>query len=466
MIAATMPNPADLSATALLALYARRELSPVEALDAVLDRIHRYDLPFNAFRFVDVDGSRAAARASERRWMRGAPFGLLDGVAVSFKDLLHVRGWPTRMGSLATSDAPQPDDCPAAARLREHGAVLLGKTNTSEFGTKGITESALAGITRNPWNRLHTPGGSSGGAAAATALGLGPLHVATDGGGSIRAPAAACGVFGLKPSSGRVPCYPTAHSGTLFHVGPIARSVTDAALLLTVISGPDIRDEHALPYQPRDWRSGLDDGIAGLRVAYSRTLGYLPVDPEIGHCCDAAVQRLATLGAIVEEADPGFENPAAVFRVLWDTGVARLLRGFSTDRLALLDPLLPEAAARGRDLSAVAYLDAVARRGQLGVAMRRFHERYDLLVTPTLASGPPVVNVPHSAPHCLPFNLTGQPAASVPCGVTQAGLPIGLQIVGPNHADARVLLAARALEATFPWPTPSLDPQGDNHDRN
>lgn len=447
-----MSNPADLSATALLALYARRDLSPVETLDAILQRIAERDPACNAFRFVDADGAREQARASERRWQRGEPCGLLDGVPVSFKDLLHVRGWPTRLGSLATSDTPQPDDCPAAARLREHGAVLLGKTNTSEFGTKGITESALAGITRNPWNTAHTPGGSSGGAAAATALGLGPLHVATDGGGSIRAPSAACGAFGFKPGSGRVPCYPPAHSGTLFHVGPMARTVTDAALLLTVISGPDSRDWHALPYEDRDWRTGLDDGIAGLRVAYSRTLGYLPVDPEISALCDAAVRRLMALDTIVEEVDPGFGNPAPTFRVLWDAGVARLLRDIDPERVALMDPALPDAAARGRDVDAVAYLDATERRRELGVAMRRFHERYDLLVTPTLASAPPRVGEPWSAPHCLPFNLTGQPAASVPCGVTRAGLPVGLQIVGASHADALVLRAARAFETTCPWP--------------
>ncbi|MDQ0141248.1 amidase [Cupriavidus necator] len=461
-----MSNPAELCATALLMLYARRELSPVEALDAILDRMRRHDPGCNAFRFVDADGARKQARASERRWLRGEPLGQLDGVPVSFKDLLHVRGWPTRMGSLVTSDAPQPDDCPAAARLREHGAVLLGKTNTSEFGTKGITESTLAGVTRNPWNPAHTPGGSSGGAAAATALGFGPLHVATDGGGSIRAPAAACGVFGFKLGSGRVPCYPPAHSGTLFHIGPMARSVADAALLFNVISGPDRRDWHALPHEPRDWRQGLDEGIAGMRVAYSRTLGYLAVDPEVSARCDAAVQRLAALGAVVEETDPGFGDPAPVFRVLWDAGVARLLRDLAAERIALLDPLLQQAAARGRELDAVAYLDAAARRSELGAAMQRFHQRYDLLVTPTLAGMPPPVGASWSAPHCLPFNLTGQPAASVPCGFTRAGLPVGLQIIGPQHADARVLRAARAFEAICPWPMPPLTPQGDNYDRS
>ncbi|MCY1286838.1 Acylamidase [compost metagenome] len=459
-------HPADLSAAELLQRYASRDLSPVEVLDAVLDRVARLDPVVNAFRHVDADGAREQARASEARWARASPRGSLDGVPVAFKDLLHVQGWPTRMGSLATSDAPQAEDCPAAARLREHGAVLLGKTNTSEFGAKGLTESRLAGVTRNPWHTGRTPGGSSGGAAVATALGMGVLHVASDGGGSIRAPAAACGVFGFKPGFGRVPCHPPAHSGTLFHLGPMARTVTDAALLLNVIGGRDVRDWHALPHEDRDWRRGLDDGVAGLRVAYSRTLGYVQVDPEVAAICERAVRRLVLLGANLEEADPGFGNPVEVFRPLWDAGVARLLRGIPAERLPLLEPALHESAARGRALDATAYLDAMDRRRELGVMLGRFHERYDLLVTPTLAAPAPEVGTTWSAPFCLPFNLTQQPAASVPCGFTRTGLPVALQIVGPAHADALVLRAARALEAAQPWTFPNPDPvlNGDTHD--
>jgi aspartyl-tRNA(Asn)/glutamyl-tRNA(Gln) amidotransferase subunit A len=210
---------------------------------------------------------------------------------VALKDLLHVQGWPTRQGSLATPDAPATEDAPAAARLREHGAVLLGKTNTSEFGWKGLAESALAGITRNPWNPAYTPGGSSGGSAVAAALGPGPLQVATDGGGSIRTPAAASGVFGLKPSFGRVPNYPPAHTGTLFHVEIMTRTMTDAALLLNVISGWDARDWFALPPDGRDWRVGLQDGVAGLRLAYSRTMGYLAMSQGQGHHPGVAATR-------------------------------------------------------------------------------------------------------------------------------------------------------------------------------
>lgn len=450
-----MTHPADLAATDLLAMFRARALSPREVVDAVLERIEMLDPMFNAFRFVDADAARSEARASEARWRRGEPKGILDGVPVALKDLLHVRGWPTRMGSLATTDEPALWDSPAAARLREQGAILLGKTNTSEFGAKGVTESALAGITRNPWNPEHTPGGSSGGAAVATALGMGPLHVATDGGGSIRRPAAACGVFGFKPSFGRVPCYPPAHSGTVFHVGPLARNVGDAALLMNVIGAWDVRDWSVLPRDGRDWRLGLDDGIAGLRVAYSRTLGYIKVDPDVATLVDRAAARFAELGAIVEEADPGFEDPAQMFQVLWDAGVAKLLRDFPCDRHALLDPALHKAAARGRAISVCGYLDAQEQRMELAVRLRRFHERHDLLLTPSLTAPAPKLGTSYPAPFCLPFNLTQQPAASVPCGVTAQGLPVGMQIVGPAHRDDLVLRAARAFESAQPWRLPA-----------
>ena len=361
-----MTHPAELSATDLLGLYRKKALSPVEAVDAVLDRIASLNPVFNAFRLVDADAARVQARQSEARWQRGEPTGWLDGVPVALKDLLHVQGWPTRRGSLATPDAPATEDSPAAARLREHGAVLLGKTNTSEFGWKGLTESALAGITRNPWNPEYTPGGSSGGAAVAAALGLGPLQVGTDGGGSIRGPAAASGVFGLKPSFGRVPGYPPAHTGTVFHLGPMTRTVTDAALLLNVISGWDARDWFSLPHDGRDWRVGLQDGVAGLRLAYSRTLGYLTVDPEVTTLVDRAVARFAELGAIVEDTDPGFENPGPIHQVLWAVGAAKLLRDIPADRHALIEAGLRQTAERGQAITVPEYLEALGQRMELG----------------------------------------------------------------------------------------------------
>src|SRR3954462_10971001 len=269
-------DPALISATELLCLYRSRSLSPVEVAQACLDRIAALDPDLNAFALIDGDAALKAARASEERWIKGEPLGLVDGVPATIKDLILTKGWPTLRGSKAISpDQPWEEDAPATARLREHGAVLLGKTTTPELGHKGVTDSPLTGITRNPWNPAMTPGGSSGGAAVAAATGMGALHVGTDGGGSIRIPASFTGIFGLKPSFGRVPAYPLSPFGTLAHVGPMTRTVSDAALMLTVISEPDGRDWHALPSDRRDYRIGLEAGIAGLRLAYSRRLGYV-----------------------------------------------------------------------------------------------------------------------------------------------------------------------------------------------
>ena len=276
-----MSDLCALTATELLDAYRKRTLSPVEAAEAVLARIKKLNPAFNAFNLVS-DKALDEARASEARWLAGAPQGLLDGVPVSIKDIILTRGWPTLRGSKTVDPAgPWNDDAPATARLREHGAVILGKTTTPEFGWKGVTDSPLTGITRNPWNKDKTPGGSSGGAAAAVASGMGPLAVGTDGGGSIRIPCSFTGLFGIKASFGRVPAWPLSPFGTVAHVGPMTRSVADAALMLNVIALPDARDWHALPYEPRDWRGGLEQGVADLRIAYSPDLGYAKVDAEV-----------------------------------------------------------------------------------------------------------------------------------------------------------------------------------------
>jgi len=269
----------QLSASELLALYRNKAASPVEVTKAVLARISNLQPHYNAYRAVDADAALVQAKASETRWQRGAPQGVLDGVPAGFKDLLNVQGFPTRKGSLASPDKVQTEDSPVAARLRESGAIILGKTQTAEFGWKGLTETKLAGVTPNAWDRQYASGGSSGGAAVSAALGLGPLQIGTDGGGSIRQPASVNGVFGFKPTYGRVAGYPAAHNGTLFHLGPLTRTVTDAALLLNVIAAPDVRDWTSLPSDGRDWTANLNDGIKGLRIAYSRTLGYIKSIP-------------------------------------------------------------------------------------------------------------------------------------------------------------------------------------------
>jgi aspartyl-tRNA(Asn)/glutamyl-tRNA(Gln) amidotransferase subunit A len=464
-------DPATLSATELVALYRRRRLSPVEVAEAVLARLERFEPAINAFCVVDREGARAAARASEARWHRREPVGLVDGVPATIKDVILTKGWPTLRGSRAVDrDQPWEDDAPATARLREQGAVVIGKTTTPEFGWKGVTDSPLTGITRNPWDLDKTTGGSSGGAAAACALGIGALHVGTDGGGSIRIPAGFTGIFGLKPSFGRVPAWPLSPFGTVAHLGPMTRTVADAALMLNVLALPDARDWHALPSDGRDYRIGLEGGVRGLRIAFSPALGYAEVDPEVAELVADAARAFVELGAVVEEVDPGFADPTPIFRTHWYTGAATVVRQIPEAERGKLEAGLREVAAEGVTFSLPAYLDAAKARAALGQHMRQFHETFDLLLTPSLPipafkAGQELADPSAQSrwtdwtPFSYPFNLTQQPAASVPCGLTRAGLPAGLQIVGPMFDDALVLRAARALEAIRPWSLPDA-PRG------
>jgi len=461
-----MTDVATLSACELLRLYRRREVSPVEATRAALDRVDRFNPAVNAYCLVDEERALAAARQSEQRWMAGTPKGWVDGVPTSIKDLLLSKGWPTLRGSRTVEpNQPWDENAPCVDRLEEHGAVFLGKTTTPEFGWKGVTDSPLAGITRNPWNTARTAGGSSGGAAAAAALGMGTLHLGTDGGGSIRIPAGFCGIFGLKPSFGRVPAFPLSPFGTVAHVGPMTRTVEDAALMLNVLALPDARDWHALPYDGRDYRQGLDDGVRGLRIAYSADLGYVDVTPEIAEAVARAVGVFSDLGAVVEPVDPGFADPLDTFCKLWFTGAANALAHLSEGQHADMDPGLVDVARAGAAYDHMDYIRATNARGRLGQHMRLFHQRYDLLLTPTLpipafAAGQEVADPARQTRwmewtrFSYPFNLTQQPAATVPCGLTADGLPIGLHVVGPMHHDALVLRASRAFEAVHPFHLP------------
>ena len=460
-------NLADCTATELVQLYRTGAASPVEATQAVLSRIDETDRMINAFCLVDAERALESAEASEARWQEGAPKDLLDGVPVSIKDLILTRGWPTLRGS-RTIDPKQPwnVDAPATARLREAGAVLIGKTNTPEFGIKGTTDNLLTGITRNPWNSRMTPGGSSGGAAAAVASGMGPLAVGTDGAGSIRIPSTFCGIPGIKPSFGRVPAYPLSPFGTVAHIGPHARSVEDLALMLTVMSRPDARDWTSLPYDPRDYRVGLADGVRGLRIAFSPDLGYVKnVDPEVAAAVRNAAESFSALGAHVDEAAPGFADPEEITTQLWFVGSTTIVGNLTLAQVALTDPALRWQAEEGRNISVAQLQQLVLRRGELGSFMRQFHQRYDLLLTPGVsvpafeakAPGEWELALPKFlgwTPFSFPFNLTQQPAAVVPCGLTRSGLPVSVQIVGPMHGDALVLRAARAYESTREWKLP------------
>ena len=461
-------DPAVMTATELCERYRSKALSPVEATEAALARIERLNPELNAFLLVDGDGALAAARDSEVRWSRGEPLGLVDGVPTSVKDVLLTKGWPTLRGSRAVQPAQDWDeDAPGVGRVREQGAVLLGKTTTPEFGWKGVTDSPLTGITRNPWNPQKTPGGSSGGAAAAVATGMGALAFGTDGGGSIRIPAGFTGIFGLKPSFGRVPAYPQSPFGSVAHVGPMTRSVADAALMLTVISGPDPRDPYALPPEDRDYRTRLDAGIEGLRVAFSPDLGGQPVDPEVAALVERAARRFEELGATLELAEPAVPDCGEIFRTHWFAGAGYVVAGLSEAQKAVMDPGLLQIAAQGAEIGLQDYLAAGRARDAWGETMLAFHQDWDLLLTPSLpipAFDAGLEMPPDQGerrwvdwtPFTYPFNLTGQPAASIPCGLTEGGLPVGLQIVGPRFADHLVLRAAAAFEAAAPFPLPEI----------
>jgi len=464
--AALPSDPALASATELVALYRAKMLSPVEATRAALARIERHNGAVNAWCHLDSDGALAAARASEARWQAGAPAGPLDGVPVGIKDNVLVAGMPARFGSRLTGPEPRLTDAPAAARLRESGAVILGKTAMPEYGWKATSDSPLTGVTRNPWDTRMTTGGSSAGAVAATVLGMGALHLGTDGGGSIRVPAAFTGCFGLKPTRARVPGFPASPLGTMAHTGPLTRTVADAALALTVIAAPDARDVYAWIDPAPDYRDGLDAGVRGLRIAYSPRLGFAPrVHPEVEAAVAAAARAFESLGAIVEEADPDIGgNPIAVWDAFWWPSMHYQLEPLGGGWRDLADPGLVAAIDGSRPVSATDLLRAQLKRAELHNAFVRFHRTYDLLLTPALPL--PAFEagelVPPSgewgsawcdwAPFSYPFNLTTQPAASVPCGLTAAGLPVGLQLVGPIGADALVLRAARAFEQARPFP--------------
>ncbi|MFI8201989.1 amidase [Streptomyces sp. NPDC085937] len=452
-----MSELTDLTATQLLDGYRKGEFGPVEVTRATLRRAEEIQPEVNAFVRLLTDDALERAAASEERWRRGEQRGPLDGVPVTVKDLLLLRGAPTLKGSRTIDPAGRWDeDAPSVARLRERGAVFLGKTTTPEFGWKGVTDSPLGGVTRNPRDPARTAGGSSGGAAAAVALGAGPLALGTDGGGSVRIPAAFCGIFALKPTYGRVPLYPASAFGTLAHVGPMTRDAADAALLMDAIAAPDSRDWSGLAPAPGSFTDGLAGGVRGLRVAYSPTLGgQVRVDREVAAVVRRAVERLAELGAYVEETDPDLADPVEAFHTLWFAGAARVTQHLGREQRERLDPGLREICRAGARLSALDYLAAVDVRMDLGRRMGRFHDTYDLLVTPTLpiTAFEAGAEVPPGSGHrrwtgwtpfTYPFNMTQQPAATVPVGLV-GGLPVGLQLVAARHRDALVLRAAHTL---------------------
>jgi len=462
-----------MSATEMTAAIRAKDVSPVEVVDAILARIERLNPTLNAYCTVAAAEARVAAKRAEAAVMRGDPLPALHGIPVSIKDLIETAGVRTTFGSLLYAEYVPEDDAPVVQRLKRAGAIVLGKTNTPEFGHKAVTDNRVFGVSRNPWDLGRTPGGSSGGAAAAVAAGLGPLAVGTDGGGSIRIPSSCCGIFGMKPTLGLIAQAPTFGGlEVTSHVGPMTRSVRDAALLLNAIVGPDPRDLGSLPTDGSDYGACLEQGVAGLRVAWTADWGYAAVDSDVREVAWTGAKRFLDAGCIVEEATPGFADPEAAFTVLSSSNAAARWGDRLPDARDRFDSSLLPWVEEGMRWTAVDFVKAAHCRRVLNDVFRRFFARHDLLLTPTLAAPPLPVGVDTYGKIegkavtrlawtalVFPLNLVGYPAATVPCGRTGDGLPVGLQIIGPRLADARVLRAAAAFEAAAPW-TAAVPPLG------
>ena len=442
-----------------------KKLSPVEIMETILQRIERLNSKVNAYCTLVAESARRQAKEAETMAINGEELGPLHGIPVSIKDLTLTKGVRTTFGSNIYEDFIPDQNAIVVERLKAAGAIMIGKTNTPEFGFTGVTDNLLFGPTRNPWNLERHAGGSSGGAAVAVAAGMGPLAQGSDGGGSIRIPSSFCGVFGLKPSFGRVPSGPGPDWQTLSHYGPITRTVRDAALAMEVIAGRDDRDRYSLPETGLHYLSSLGGNLKGLKIAWSPDLGYAIVDPRVLGVTSAAVGTFETLGAIVEAVTPETKNPRKTFSTLWGVRFATRYQDKLEEWRDQMSPRLVSLIEENKDRLATEYAKAAIEREEYCDQMQLFFERYDILLTPSTAvpafeldkfeigeiagvKGSPFLDW---TPFTYPFNLTGQPAASVPCGWTEDGLPIGLQIVGRRFDDVTVLKAAAAFEQASPW---------------
>jgi len=461
-------------ATELGRLIRMRQLSPVELTDQILERVARLNPKLGAFVTVTADLARSEARAAEARQMRGELLGPLDGIPYSIKDLEDTAGIRTTYGSKWFEQHVPTEDSVAVGRLRAMGGCLLGKTTTPHFGHKFSSDNLVAPPGRNPWNVDRTCGGSSGGAAAAVASGLGPIAQGSDGGGSIRNPASWCGVFGLKTTSGLVPRFPTADFWGGSVIGPIARTVRDAALLLQVLAGPDERDPMSLRAPAEEYLAACEGDLSGVRVVFSADLGYAPVDPEVRQIVTAAARRFADFGCTFEERDATWFDPAPFHKVAAMVGAHARFVGRAVEHPEWVEPSMQEQIVAGSIYSTYDYIRAREYRGRLYTEVRRFFETCDLLLTPQMPvtawgvepgsepseiGGRPTPTIVDRVPFTYLFNQTGHPAASVPCGFTGDGLPVGLQIVGRWYAEPLILRAAACFEAAQPWgqATPEID---------
>lgn len=453
---ADLSNPALLDAEELLAAYAAKTLTPIAALQAVLERIAKQNPGINAVAVMNP-GALAAAHESTARWQAGTPQGALDGVPVTVKDLIDITGLATRRGSRLSSPAPATEDAPSVTALKAAGAVITAKTTTTEFGWKSPGDSPLTGITRNPWNPDHTPGGSSAGAAAAAAAGFGPLHIGTDAGGSIRIPAAWSGVVGLKPTFGRVPQWPLGAFGNVAVAGPITRTVRDAALMLNVLANFNPRDPFCLPADTRDFRAGIEDGVAGLKIGILRSPGFAaPADADAWDAVAITAKILEQAGASVADVSIPLPDSSDIFSKIWGAALARLVASFPPEKHALLDAGLTSVAAQFANVTASDMIEAEALRLNAAHAMAGLHLNVDAVICPTVPAcaplaGQKITDPVHAlwhdwAPWTFLFNLTRQPAISIPVGVNAHGLPRAVQIATALYNDALVLRIARTVE--------------------
>jgi len=459
-------------ATKLAALIRAKKLSPVELTRTVLERIERLNPRLNAFCTVTADSAMKGAREAEQAVMRKRKLGPIHGIPFSVKDLSFTAGVKTMGGSHIFADRVPEHDAPFVRRLKAAGGILIGKTTTPEFGWKALSGCPLTGDTHNPWKLGFNTGGSSSGAGAAAAAGLGPLHQGSDGAGSIRVPSSFCGVFGHKPSYGRIPQWPVSNNDYTTHNGPMTWTVGDSALMMSIMAGPDDWDRTSLDAAPADYQGKLNRGIKGLRVAWSPNLDGLRVDPEVAEVVKRAVGAFKEAGAKVEEVTPGFADTHDMIRIMWCAHYAGAWGPYLPKWREKMDPAFVACIEDGMKVSVVDYIDARGRKLIHWDSVRPLFEKYDLLLTPSVSvPALPLGRInPEGWPQhpwdwlgwasfSYPFNFTGQPACSIPAGLTKAGLPVGLQIVGRRFADLTVLQAAAAFEKARPWQKkrPALD---------
>jgi aspartyl-tRNA(Asn)/glutamyl-tRNA(Gln) amidotransferase subunit A len=473
-----LPDIPLLSVREITDQFRRRALSPVELINLTLVRAEAVQTHLNPFRMIDREGAGIAAEASEKRWAKGEPLSPLDGVPVSIKDNQAVAGQPRTSGSLANRDlAPMTEDSPHVARLREAGAVLFARTNMPDSAWKAVCDSPLSGITRNPWNPELTPGGSSGGAAVAVATGCSPIATGSDGGGSVRIPAAFTGTYGIKPTTGRIPGISEAPD--ISAIGPLSRTVADAALALSVMCRPDASDPLSAALIMPDFVEAIKHGVRGpgsspLRVAVSSTCGFSgagaswPIDASRLGALEAAARALADAGAIVEYADPPAHNIRRAYVTVCEVAFGAVVAAMPAERMAMLDPGLVETARRGMMTSAAIERQAQMERVRLMQAFISFLTEYDLVLTPCVPIAPFTaghnINTPDSniypewydwTPFTWVFNATKLPAASCPWGLDAAGLPQAVQLVSRHFREDLVLRASAVLENAMPVHRPA-----------